>query len=224
MQCIDYSLPDATGFELAQWIRALPEFRELPLFMFSGGDVYHDQVQMRNLAIHAVLRKPVSIKLLRQELIALLGHEPVPLMAAEQDTRDPAKFANLRVLVAEDNPVNRMVIKGLLGKLNIVPNFAENGVEAFDAVRESSERFSLILMDCEMPEMDGFEATRAIRDYERREGLSATPIIALTAHALQEHREAVFASGMNYYLSKPVTFNNLYSAFEAIGLVAPLNH
>lgn len=220
----DYSLPDATGFELAQWIRALPEFRELPLFMFSGGDVYHDQVQMRNLAIHAVLRKPVSIKLLRQELIALLGHEPVPLMAAEQDTRDPAKFANLRVLVAEDNPVNRMVIKGLLGKLNIVPNFAENGVEAFDAVRESSERFSLILMDCEMPEMDGFEATRAIRDYERREGLSATPIIALTAHALQEHREAVFASGMNYYLSKPVTFNNLYSAFEAIGLVAPLNH
>jgi signal transduction histidine kinase/DNA-binding response OmpR family regulator len=220
----DYSLPDATGFELAQWIRALPEFRELPLFMFSGGDVYHDQVQMRNLAIHAVLRKPVSIKLLRQELIALLGHEPVPLLAAEQDTRDPAKFANLRVLVAEDNPVNRMVIKGLLGKLNIVPNFAENGVEAFDAVRESSERFSLILMDCEMPEMDGFEATRAIRDYERREGLSATPIIALTAHALQEHREAVFASGMNYYLSKPVTFNNLYSAFEAIGLVAPLNH
>ncbi len=220
----DYSLPDATGFELAHWIRALPEFRELPLFMFSGGDVYHDQVQMRNLAIHAVLRKPVSIKLLRQELIALLGHEPVPLMAAEQDTRDPAKFANLRVLVAEDNPVNRMVIKGLLGKLNIVPNFAENGVEAFDAVRESSERFSLILMDCEMPEMDGFEATRAIRDYERREGLSATPIIALTAHALQEHREAVFASGMNYYLSKPVTFNNLYSAFEAIGLVAPLNH
>ncbi|MFX4906756.1 response regulator, partial [Acinetobacter baumannii] len=88
-------------------------------------------------------------------------------------TRDPDKFAHLRVLVAEDNPVNRMVIKGLLGKLNIVPIFAENGVEACDAVQGASERFNLILMDCEMPEMDGFEATRAIRDYERREGLSA---------------------------------------------------
>lgn len=220
----DCSLPDATGFELAQWIRALPEFRELPLFMLSGGDIYHDQIQIRNLAIHAILRKPVSMKLLRHELIALLGHESVPLMATERDTRDPAKFANLRVLVAEDNPVNRMVIKGLLGKLNIVPDFAENGVEAFDTVRGKNDRFNLILMDCEMPEMDGFEATRAIRDYERREGLSATPIIALTAHALQEHREAVFASGMNYYLSKPVTFNNLYSAFEAIGLVSTVNH
>jgi signal transduction histidine kinase/DNA-binding response OmpR family regulator len=220
----DHSLPDTTGFELAQWIRELPEFRELPLFMFSAGDIYHDQGQMRSLAIHAILRKPVSMKLLRQELIALLGHEPVPLIAVERQTRDPDKFSHLRVLVAEDNPVNRMVIKGLLGKLNIAPVFAENGAEAYDAVQGARERFSLILMDCEMPEMDGFEATRAIRDYERREGLPATPIIALTAHALQEHREAVFACGMNYYLSKPITFNNLYSAFEATGLVNTVKH
>jgi len=215
----DYALPDASGFEFAQWLRDVPEFRELPLFMFSAGDIYHDQGQIRSLAIHTVLRKPISVKLLRQELIALLGHEPVPLVAVERKARDLDKFAHLRVLVAEDNPVNRMVIKGLLGKLNIVPTFAENGAEACDAVRAANERFNLILMDCEMPEMDGFEATRSIRDYERREGLSPTPIIALTAHALQEHREAVFASGMNYYLSKPITFNNLYSAFESAGLV-----
>jgi signal transduction histidine kinase/CheY-like chemotaxis protein len=220
----DYSLPDANGFELAQWLRALPEFRELPLFMFSAGDIYHDQGQARSLGIHAILRKPVSMKLLRQELIALLGHEPLPQIVTERKARDPDRFAHLRVLVAEDNPVNRMVIKGLLGKLNIVPAFAGNGVEACDAVQGTGERFDLILMDCEMPEMDGFEATRSIRDYERREGLSAIPIIALTAHALQEHREAVFASGMNYYLSKPVTFSNLYSAFEATGLVERVQH
>jgi len=204
---------------LAQWIRDVPEFRELPIFMFSAGDIYHDQGQVRNLAIHAILRKPVSMKLLRQELIALLGHEPARQIVAERQARDLDKFAHLRVLVAEDNPVNRMVIKGLLGKFNIVPTFAVNGAEACDAVQGASEPFNLILMDCEMPEMDGFEATRSIRAHEQREGVPAIPIIALTAHALQEHREAVFASGMNYYLSKPVTLSTLYSAFEATGLV-----
>ncbi len=215
----DYALPDATGFELAQSIREIPELGELPLFMFSAGDIYHDQVHIRRLGIHSVLRKPVSIKLLHQELIALMGHEAAPVVEVERKSLEPEKFAHLRVLVAEDNPVNRMVIKGLLGKLSIVPAFAENGLEALQAVKDARERFNLILMDCEMPEMDGFEATQCIRDYERREGLAVTPIIALTAHALQEHREAVFASGMNYYLSKPITFDNLYGAFEAAGLV-----
>jgi signal transduction histidine kinase/DNA-binding response OmpR family regulator len=214
----DYALPDAQGLEFAQWLRALPECRELPLFMFSSGDIYHDQAQLRSLAIHSVLRKPIATKLLRRELVALLGHESAPTIVVERKKPDPKKYAHLRVLVAEDNPVNRMVIKGLLGKLNIVPLFAENGAEACDAIQYTNERFDLILMDCEMPEMDGFEATRSIRDYERREGLAAIPIIALTAHALQEHRDAVFASGMNYYLSKPITFNSLYSAFEATGL------
>ncbi|WP_323813935.1 response regulator [Cellvibrio sp. NN19] len=214
----DYRLPDATGVEFAQQLRDLPEFRELPIFMFSAGDIYHDQEQLRSLSIHAVLRKPLSMRLMRQELIALLGHESVPLIAAERKKKDLDNFSHLRVLVVEDNPVNRMVIKGLLGKLGIVPAFAENGLEACAAVQGAGERFDLILMDCEMPEMDGFEATRNIRAYEQREALLATPIIALTAHALQEHREAVFASGMNYYLSKPITFNSLYSAFESTGL------
>ncbi len=215
----DFSLPDATGFELAQWLRDAPEFKKLSLFMFSSSDVYHDQAQLRRLAIHTVLRKPLSVKILRQELMALLGHELAPIAAGEQRSHDLSKFAQLRVLVAEDNPVNRMVIKGLLGKMHITPAFAENGVEACDAVQHVPMPYDLILMDCEMPEMDGFEATRSIRDYERREGLPAIPIIALTAHALQEHRDAVFASGMNYYLSKPITFNSLYAAFESAGLI-----
>jgi signal transduction histidine kinase/CheY-like chemotaxis protein len=217
----DYLLPDANGVEFAQWLRDTPEFRELPLFMFSAGDVYHDQLQIRRLAIHSVVRKPISMKLLHRELIALSGHEAAPELPSERKKQDLAKFSHLRVLVAEDNPVNRMVIKGLLGKLSIVPVFAENGVEACDMAQQPKNRFSLILMDCEMPEMDGFEATRSIRDYERREALVPIPIIALTAHALQEHREAVFASGMNYYLSKPVTFDTLYAAFEATGLLVP---
>src|SRR5690606_28983984 len=168
-----------------------------PLFIFSPGDVYLDQTQMRTLGVHSIVRKPISMKLLRRELIALSGHEAAPELPSERKRQDLTKFAHLRVLVAEDNPVNRMVIKGLLGKLSIVPVFAENGVGAAPLAQHPPNRFSLLLMDCEMPEMDGFEATRSIRDYEQREGLTPIPIVALTAHALQEHRQAVFDSGMN---------------------------
>jgi signal transduction histidine kinase/DNA-binding response OmpR family regulator len=220
----DYSLPDATGIELVQWLRDSSEFADLPLFMFSGGDTYYDQAVMQRLSIHTVLRKPIALKSLRKELVALLGHEVVPVAPRVQQLHELDKFANLNVLVAEDNPVNRMVIKGLLGKLNIKPEFAENGREAVDMVLHGSRPFDLILMDCEMPEMDGFEATRSIRDIEHHSGRKPIPIVALTAHALQEHREAVFASGMNYYLAKPITFDSLYAAFDAIGITASKGH
>lgn len=216
----DYSLPDASGFELAQWLHDNPDFSQLPIFMFSGGDVYHDQTVIQRLAIHAVLRKPLSIKALHQELVALLGHQPAPVDSPQLLTQSLDKFAQARVLVAEDNPVNRIVIKGLLGKLGIKPVFAENGREAVDLILQQPGRFDLILMDCEMPEMDGFEATRAIREFERSNTVAPVPIVALTAHALQEHREAVFASGMNYYLAKPITFDNLYTAFDAMGIAS----
>lgn len=215
----DFLLPDAKGFDLAQSIRDIPDLPDVPLLMFSSSDIYHDQAHMRSLGIKAILRKPISIKSLREQLLVLMGQEPAPVTPIERKNFDPGKFAHWRVLVAEDNPVNRMVIKGLLGKLSIVPEFADNGLHAFQAVEHAAQRFDLILMDCEMPEMDGFEATRNIREFERHQGLSPTPIIALTAHALQEHRDAVFASGMDYYLSKPVTFDNLYHAFEAVGLL-----
>ena len=78
--------------------------------------------------------------------------------------------------------------------------------------------FDMILMDCEMPEMDGFEATHRIREYEKSHGLEATPIVALTAHAMEEHREAVFACGMNHFLCKPITLKELRNAFEILGL------
>lgn len=220
----DYSLPDATGIELVQWLRDTSEFADLPLFMFSGGDVYYDQAVMQRLSIHTVLRKPIAVKSLRKELVALLGHEVIPIVARAQQQHELDKFADLNVLVAEDNPVNRMVIKGLLGKLNIKPEFAENGREAVDMVLHGAHPFDLILMDCEMPEMDGFEATRSIRDIEHHSGRKPIPIVALTAHALQEHREAVFASGMNYYLAKPITFDSLYAAFDEIGIVASKAH
>lgn len=213
---VDVSLPDMSGIDFIRQLRANTETKLLSIFMFSASNVIQDQQAMRRYAVHAALRKPVSGKTLKYELAALLGHEAAPISDIKTTESQPDKFAHLRVLVAEDNAVNRMVIKGLLGKLNIVPELVDNGLLAFDMVRKAEHAYDVILMDCEMPEMDGFEATRSIREFEQQRNMLATPIVALTAHALQEHRDAVFASGMNYYLSKPVTLGNLIGVFERI--------
>lgn len=118
-------------------------------------------------------------------------------------------FSQLRVLVVEDNPINQMIISGLLRKLGIQPQMASSGIEALDIVRETHGQLDLVLMDCEMPLMDGYDTTRAIRALERHLHYTPLRIIALTAHALPEHRAACLAAGMDDYLSKPLILNAL---------------
>ncbi|MEW8507528.1 MAG: response regulator [Candidatus Thiodiazotropha sp.] len=107
-----------------------------------------------------------------------------------------------RVLVVEDNPVNQAVVKKMLEKAGLSPITANDGVEAMDAMHE--EQFDVVLMDCQMPRMDGYEATEAIRDREVTQGLMRTPVIAMTANAMAGDRERCLAVGMDDYLSKPV--------------------
>ncbi|HWV14143.1 MAG TPA: response regulator [Cellvibrio sp.] len=213
---VDYLLPEMQGLEFVRQVRNNPEIAAVPLFIFSSHKIALEQSLLSRLAVHSILRKPVSGKMLKQELIELLGHESGRHLEKKIAARVLDQFAHLRVLVAEDNAVNRLVIKGLLGKLKIQPELVENGLMAFNAVRTADKPYDLVLMDCDMPEMDGFEATRNIRELERSRRVPATPIIALTAHALQEHRDAVYACGMNHYLSKPVTLDTLVSAFEMV--------
>lgn len=213
---VDATLPDMSGIDFVRQLRANLETKSLAIFMFSDSNVFQDQQELNRYAVHAILRKPLSGKTLKHELAALLGHETATSIETKTTEIQLDKFAHLRVLVAEDNAVNRMVIKGLLSKLSIEPVLVDNGLLAFDLVRQAERSYDVILMDCEMPEMDGFEATRSIREFEQLRNLPATPIVALTAHALQEHRDAVFACGMNHYLSKPVTLGNLVGVFERI--------
>jgi signal transduction histidine kinase/DNA-binding response OmpR family regulator len=213
---VDSLLPDMSGIDFIRQLRTNSEAKMLPVFIISASNISQDQQILRQYSVHSILRKPLSGKALKYELAALLGHEPALLDAPLANAPRPDKFAHLRVLVAEDNAVNRMVIKGLLGKLKITPELVDNGLLAFERVRKATQTYDVILMDCEMPEMDGFEATRSIRELEAQRSLAATPIVALTAHALQEHRDAVFASGMDYYLSKPVTLDNLVGVFDRI--------
>jgi len=213
---VDATLPDMSGIDFVRQLRANLETKSLAIFMFSDSNVFQDQQELNRYAVHAILRKPLSGKTLKHELASLLGHETATSIETKTTEIQLDKFAHLRVLVAEDNAVNRMVIKGLLSKLSIEPVLVDNGLLAFDLVRQAERSYDVILMDCEMPEMDGFEATRSIREFEQLRNLPVTPIVALTAHALQEHRDAVFACGMNHYLSKPVTLGNLVGVFERI--------
>jgi len=110
----------------------------------------------------------------------------------------------LRVLVAEDNKVNQLVIRGMLRQLAIEPVVVENGHEALTHYQNAPDEFDLILMDCEMPEMDGYQAASAIRRWEQHQGLRPVPISALTAHILEEHRQQAEQAGMDHYLAKPI--------------------
>jgi signal transduction histidine kinase/CheY-like chemotaxis protein len=213
---VDSILPDMNTIDFIRQLRTHSETKTLPVFIFSANNSFQDQQILRQYSVHSVLRKPISGKALKYELTALLGHKIPTSHGLPAIELQPDKFAHFRVLVAEDNEVNRMVITGLLSKLKIVPETVDNGLLAFEKVCSVAQPYDVILMDCEMPEMDGFEAARKIREFERQHNLPATPIAALTAHALEEHRDAVFASGMNYYLSKPVTLDNLVGVLVRI--------
>lgn len=212
-------LADGDGLALARQLRARSEWAKVPLVILCQGESPAEPDELQTLGIRRILRKPLSPRTLQLELAALLGRDLRPQPRTRDAQQNYRQFSHLRVLVAEDNTVNRMVIKGLLGKFHIEPELAENGIDAFNAVRNAATPYDLILMDCEMPEMDGFEATRSIREFERNRDFPPTPIVALTAHALQEHREAVFAAGMNHYLAKPITLDTLYATLEKAGLV-----
>jgi CheY-like chemotaxis protein len=118
------------------------------------------------------------------------------------------------ILVAEDNPVNQLVVQGFLKKRGYSVKLVTNGQAAVDEYRRDPGGVHLILMDCEMPQMDGFEATRQIRRLERDTPLPAVPIIALTAHILEEHRQNGLDAGMDDFLGKPLDSGLLYSTLE----------
>ncbi|MDO9616069.1 MAG: 7TM diverse intracellular signaling domain-containing protein [Pseudomonas sp.] len=160
------------------------------------------------------LPQPLAINALRSALLELYEEpravEIKPLPKTYHDTSSTPC-----ILVAEDNPVNQLVVQGFLKKRGYNVRLVTNGLAALNEYQRDPSATQLILMDCEMPEMDGFEATRQIRRLERQHNLPAVPIIALTAHILDEHRQHGVESGMNDFLGKPLDSAKLYSTLEA---------
>jgi len=160
--------------------------------------------------------KPVTASAL-QHLVNSTGLEITGEQPRTNISRH-TRFDHLSVLVAEDNDVNRDVIRAILGALRIQPVLCKNGEEATAAYRAAGGAFDLVLMDCEMPVMDGLTATRRIREIEAQSGLARTPVVALTAHVLQEQRERMLNAGMDNFLSKPVRKDAIQKLLADLGL------
>ena len=206
---LDLHMPDMDGLELAKAIRADPRLADLPLLMLTS--VSYDTSTPGAPNLDAWITKPVRNALLRQALLGLLQtrhRAPVQLPPPPAPASGPKPFQAARLLLVEDTPVNREVVLGMLDMLGHIVQAVENGRLAVEAVAQ--ERYDLVLMDCQMPEMDGFTATATIRQQEREAGGHRhLPIIALTANAMEGDRARCLAAGMDDYLAKPFTMAQL---------------
>jgi len=168
------------------------------------------------LGFHEFLSLPLRGSHLRALLAPGSGHPPSKDVIRSPHT--PVALSSHRLVLVEDNPVNQKVAKAMLARLGFQAEVAENGLEAVSAM--ASSLYDLILMDCQMPGMDGFEATRRIR--AGQVGARRTPIVAMTANAMQGDRERCMEAGMDDYIAKPVTLDALKTALQRwLSLVKP---
>jgi signal transduction histidine kinase/DNA-binding response OmpR family regulator/HPt (histidine-containing phosphotransfer) domain-containing protein len=208
---IDGQMPVMDGFELARTIKSDQRLQMMNIIMLTSMGQYGPSLLPEHGAdLVCSITKPVRQSHLYNRLIALTMSERPTSVSPEltpppKTASQPVK--NVSVLVAEDTPVNRDVALAMLEDLGYRVDTVCNGREAVEAV--ATQRYHVVFMDCQMPEMDGFEATTAIRAREGAQGLSRLPIIALTAHAIEGDRERCLAQGMDDYMSKPFTKQQL---------------
>jgi signal transduction histidine kinase/DNA-binding response OmpR family regulator len=212
---LDAQMPCMDGFTLAEQIMQNPNWRSATVLMLSSAGLRGDAERCRKLGVAAYLTKPIKQSELLGAILTALGRNPQtearPLLVTRHSLRE--RRTGLRVLLAEDNAVNQLLAIRLLEKRGHKVTLAANGKEALAAVEEGS--FDLILMDVQMPEIDGFEVTAAIRRKESATG-AHIPIIAMTAHALKGDEERCLTAGMDAYLSKPVRPQELFGKIEQL--------
>lgn len=211
---IDTDMPETDGFALAASIRLRPGYEKTPIVMLLSGDLQAESARCQSLGNASYLRKPVMRSRLQAKLISVMEEnsatKPVPPPAKVIATVRP-----LRVLLAEDTPVNQVVARKILENAGHSVRIAPNGIVAVSAFQE--EKFDLILMDLHMPEMDGLTASREIRRLEKESATEGhIAIVALTANAMKDDQDRCLAAGMDAYLSKPIRPQDLYAMLHRL--------
>jgi signal transduction histidine kinase/CheY-like chemotaxis protein len=212
---LDFQMPEMHGAMLAEHIRENSRYDDLPIIMLSSVDQGIDLATKKRLRINETLLKPAHAQVLRNAVVAAMNID-VPHKNFKPENVPEYKYDGnsepLKILVAEDNKTNQLVLKTMLKATQSQLTIAQNGREALDVFVDLKP--DIILMDMSMPEMDGLEATHKIREIESARCWQQTPIVALTANAMKGDRERCIDAGMNDYLSKPISKNNLLKTIE----------
>jgi signal transduction histidine kinase/DNA-binding response OmpR family regulator len=214
---LDMQMPGMSGLDVARHLRRDERFQSLHIVMLTSLGPEVTAAEGLPHWVEDVLVKPIKqadlaaalpgLRVLRRSVPAR------PQTAPPQPSPPPREnTAGLRILVVEDHPLNQEVMKDLLESLGLAFDLANNGAEALRALE--TQDYSLVLMDCQMPELDGYEATRRLRVSERERGRPRTPVIAVTAHALADEREKVLQAGMDDLLTKPIQLAPLSQTLE----------
>src|SRR6516164_5499155 len=207
-------MPDMDGFAVAEQIRNSYKQQGIKVILLTSASRPSDVARCRELGISDYLSKPIKQSELFDAIVTAMterGQKPERYESALAFIQ--ASEHSLRVLLAEDNPVNQTLAMRILERLGHKVQVVNNGKEALG--RAQGEEFDVILMDVQMPEMDGLEATTAIRDAEASTG-KHVPIVAMTAHAMKGDREKCLSAGMDGYLSKPIRIDELKQAMSEV--------
>ena len=213
---IDYDMPGMNGIELAEKILESDKLSPIPLLMMTslGLPVARDKLDELNILI--CLTKPVRQSKLYEAILSILKNANLTNYHTEHASKAKARAIEKKdaaILLVEDHPTNQQVAIHMLERLGYSGiDIANNGLESLEAYNRKS--FDLILMDCQMPEMDGYTATSQIRTIEANKGLKHVPVIAMTAHALKGDKENCLKAGMDDYIAKPINFSKLESTLN----------
>ena len=209
---IDAHMPKMDGFELVRRIGKTRKASKTKVIMLTSAGKPDDEQASRKLKVSACITKPIRQSQLLQTLTSVLS--PASEKPSQKPTKKPeTKEGRLRVLVAEDNPVNQELMVHLLKKRGYRVVVTENGKEALDAIDRYG--FDLVLLDLQMPVMGGLEVAAAVREQEQTSG-KHLPLVAITAHAMATDRDRALQSGMDAYLAKPIQIEELYQTIERL--------
>ena len=217
---LDHEMPDMDGLEVLQRLRAEPAVAEMPIILLSSLDMVGRVPGPEAGGPDAVMVKPALRSRLFDRIADCLAR-PAERQSGSTQSPEPERFARSnaqRVLVVDDNRVNRMIAERLLRKVGIEAHMAENGLEAVAVYRDL--RPDLIFMDVSMPGMNGYDATAKIREIEAEDGRERAHIIGLTAHALDDDRRKCLAAGMDAFVSKPITEKRLRAEIAEAGMLS----
>ncbi|MCK4784094.1 MAG: response regulator [Desulfobacteraceae bacterium] len=210
---IDWRMPEMDGIKVSQLIKNHPKLPKIPAVILVTAFGREEVMQrFQKAGLDGFLFKPISYSLLFDTIIEIFGYKdsrkPLIMTKGTEETEALKQIRGAKILVVEDNEINQQVAKELLEKVGLIVTVVSNGKAAVKAVAKA--HYDLVLMDIQMPEMDGFEATRHILTNSRG-GIQDLPIIATTAHAMTGDREKSLEAGLNDYLSKPIDPDRLYS-------------